>query len=142
MQTMHATAVAIDTAGILLRGPAGCGKSDLALRLIEGGAMLIADDQVELRPGAAGLTAACPKTIAGKLEVRGLGIVTLPFVSEAPVSMVVDLVDGVDIDRLPTMAPVELLGCEVAHLRVAPFEASAPTKIRLAVRNSRNGGAS
>ena len=73
-QQVHGTCIAIDGAGVLLRGPSGCGKSDLALRLIDGGAVLVADDRVSLEARAGDLVASAPDALAGLLEVRGVGI--------------------------------------------------------------------
>src|SRR5438445_10449063 len=88
----HGTCVAIDGEAVLLRGKPGSGKSDLALRLIDGGAVLVADDQTELSRGAAGLVARVPPTIAGRLEVRGLGVIPCPAVASAPLLLGVELV--------------------------------------------------
>ncbi len=135
MQTIHATAVAIGNRCVLLRGPSGAGKSDLALRLIDGGATLVADDQTELIREQGDLVARCPSAIAGKIEVRGVGILTLPYVSPATVSMVVNLVAPEEVERLPETACVELLGEQVRLVSLAPFEASAPAKVRSALNS-------
>ncbi len=71
---VHASAVTIGDSGVLLRGPSGSGKSDLALRLIDGGARLVADDRVDIYQTRDGLMMAPPESLAGLLEVRGLGI--------------------------------------------------------------------
>ena len=136
MKTIHATAVVIRNQCVLLRGPSGAGKSDLALRLIDGGAMLVADDRTELIREEGDLIARCPSAIAGRLEVRGVGILTFPYVSPAAVSMVVDLVAPKEVDRLPEAACVELLGEELRQISLAPFEASAPVKVRLALERA------
>jgi len=132
---IHATCVALSGHGVLLRGPPGCGKSDLALRLIDGGAELVSDDQVavEIRDGH--LVAHPPETIAGKLEVRGIGIMTVPFVAVAPVVVAVDLVGPDLVERLPEASYCRYLGIEVPLFALAPFEASAPAKVRLAVHS-------
>jgi len=131
--TVHGTVVAVDGKGVLLRGPSGSGKSDLALRLIDGGAVLVADDRVVLTRDAGQISASAPAAILGRLEVRGLGIVHLAALKQAPLFLVVDLVE-VDIERLPTPEVVDLLGIPLPLIRMSPFEASAPAKIRLAVR--------
>ena len=136
METIHATAVVIGNRCVLLRGPSSAGKSDLALRLIDGGAMLVADDRTELIRKEGELIARCPSTITGKLEVRGVGILTLPYVSPATVSMVVDLVAPAEVERLPETACVELLGEQVRQVSLAPFEASAPAKVRFALERA------
>lgn len=134
METIHGTVVDIDGAGVLLRGPPGSGKSDLALRLIDGGAALVADDRVILFENAGTLAAAAPEQAAGKLEIRGLGIVTLPHSPRASLRLVVDLVTPDRIERLPKAAETVLLGVALPVLNLAPFEASAPAKVRLALR--------
>lgn len=134
METIHGTIVDIEGAGVLLRGPSGAGKSDLALRLIDGGAVLVADDRIVLSETGGCVVAAAPETITGKLEVRGLGIVMLPFQVSSAVRLVVDLFDGVAVERLPNAVETVLLGVALPVLNLAPFEASAPAKIRLALR--------
>lgn len=135
MTLVHATCVSLGGAGVLLRGPSGSGKSDLALRLIDGGAVLVADDQVSLEVRDGGLFARPPATIPGKLEVRGVGIVALPFDAEAPVRLTVDLVGPEAVERMPQAARCVCLGIDLPLLALAPFEASAVAKVRLAVRS-------
>jgi HPr kinase/phosphorylase len=134
METVHGTAVEIEGAGILLRGPSGSGKSDLALRLIDGGATLVADDRVVLSRRAGRVLAGAPDTIAGKMEVRGLGIVSLPSSGPSPLRLVVDLTPPHEIERLPKAAETVLLGVALPVMHLAPFEPSAPAKLRLALR--------
>jgi serine kinase of HPr protein (carbohydrate metabolism regulator) len=134
MIRVHGTSVALDGAGVLLRGPSGAGKSDLALRLIDGGAALVADDQTELRRVGAGLRMSAPPTIAGLLEVRGVGILRLPSVPSAILRLVVTLVPGVTIERLPEPRECRFLDCAVREIALAAFEASTPAKLRLALR--------
>lgn len=142
---VHATCVALrppgTTAGrawqaILLRGPSGAGKSDLALRLIEAGGRLIADDQTRIARRGRALLASAPAALAGLMEVRGVGIIRLPrgqLLSRAPLSLVVDLVPPDRIERLPEPATETVLGVELPVFALAPFEASAPAKLRLAL---------
>jgi len=129
---VHATAIALDGRGVLLRGAPGTGKSDLALRLIDRGAVLVADDQVTLSRAGAHVTMAAPAALAGKLEVRGLGIVALPAVA-ATLDLIVDLVAEEDVERLPEAAHDTVLDCTVPRLALTPFAASAAAKLRLAV---------
>lgn len=135
--TVHATCVAIDGAGVLIRGPSGAGKSDLALRLIDRGAMLVADDQVELARRGGGLWARAPARLRGRLEVRGLGIVELPAADGAQLALVVDLSAPEEIERLPEDGRATVAGVELRRLRLAPFEASAPAKLRLAATQAK-----
>ena len=133
MVLVHATCVALEGRGVLLRGVPGAGKSDLALRLIEGGAQLVADDQVALTRSGETLLAAPPARIEGLLEVRGIGIVSLDFVPQCPVHLVVDLAPPESIERLPEAASVILSGHRLRRAVLAPFEASTPAKVRLAL---------
>ena len=133
MDTVHGTAVAIDGTGILLRGPSGCGKSDLALRLIDGGGILVADDRCALFVEDGRVVARAPAVLRGRIEVRGLGIVTLQTLDHAALALVVDLANG-PIERLPETEFANLLGVAVRRLRLAAFEASTPAKIRMALR--------
>lgn len=138
MTTLHATCIAIDGHGILLRGLSGSGKSDLALRLIEGGAVLIGDDYCAYRTesdwnGDTLIACARPET-AGLLEVRGIGLVRIGHAAEAPVRLLFDLIAGPLPERMPTPDAVDLFGVAVPRLYLNPFEASAAAKVRLAVR--------
>ena len=133
MLLVHATTVEINGQGVLIRGPSGSGKSDLAIRLIDGGARLVSDDQTELCPGEGGVVARAPEAIAGLLEVRGLGIVTLPHRASAPLVLVIDLVAEEVIERIPAPDSVEFLDHRVRRLTLAPFQASAAAKVRLAM---------
>ena len=129
---VHATAVAIAGRAMLLRGPSGVGKSDLALRLIDAGAQLIADDQSELTRRADTVFVRAPAALAGLLEVRGVGIVRFPVLAEAPLTLLVDLVSSEAVERLPEWRSEPVLGCPVPLISIAPFEASAIAKLRLA----------
>ena len=136
---VHATCVEIGGVGVLIRGAPGAGKSDLALRLIDGGARLVADDYTDLAVVAGRLVARAPLAIAGRLEVRGLGVVEAPAVAEAPIGIVVDLVDASAVERLPDARMCAYLGIDVPLLALAAFESSAAAKLRLAVRIAARG---
>jgi serine kinase of HPr protein (carbohydrate metabolism regulator) len=133
-ELLHATGLLIDGAALLITGKPGAGKSDLALRLIDRGARLIADDytMVEARDGA--LYATPPPTIAGRIEIRGIGIVDVEYAEEGPVALIVDL------DAKPTRMPEDLAGetrlCGIAvpTIALAAFEMSAPLKAEWALR--------
>jgi HPr kinase/phosphorylase len=131
---VHATAVAIDGEAILLRGPSGAGKSDLALRLIDGGARLVADDQAELRRAENRVWVRAPAALAGLIEIRGIGILRLQALDEAPLAMFVDLLPSVEIKRLPESLFEDVLGIAIPVIAVSAFEASAAAKLRLARR--------
>ena len=137
---VHATCVALRLGrswrAVLLRVPSGAGKSDLALRLVDEGARLVADDRTDLAVRGGRLVASAPRTIAGLLEVRGIGIVSLPpgrVAARAPVALLVDLVAPGRIERLPQPAREKLMGVTLPVVALAPFEASAAAKLRLAL---------
>jgi serine kinase of HPr protein (carbohydrate metabolism regulator) len=131
---VHATAVAIEGGAILLRGPPGAGKSDLALRLIEDGARLIADDQTLLRRAGNHVLVRAPAAVAGLIEVRGVGILRVDYLDEAPLALVVDLVPSTEVERIPDDRFEVVLGLPIRMIALAPFEASAVAKLRLARR--------
>lgn len=133
MILVHASCVDLGGAAVILRGPSGAGKSDLALRLIDGGGRLVADDQVQLHANGEVLMARAPETIRGRLEVRGVGILSVPSVPAARVALVVDLVAADGVERLPEPERTEIAGISLALLRLAPFEVSAAAKVRFAL---------
>ena len=98
-ETLHASTVAIEGRAVLISGSSGAGKSDLALQLIDRGFTLVADDQTIVQKRGTRLYASAPATIRGKLEIRGLGIVTMPVVEDVPVALVVELAN--EIQRMP-----------------------------------------
>ncbi|HEY0835196.1 MAG TPA: HPr kinase/phosphatase C-terminal domain-containing protein [Azospirillum sp.] len=132
MVTIHGTCVLVAGIGVLLRGPSGGGKSDVALRLIDGGALLVADDRVELRMDQGRLMATAPAALAGLIEVRGVGILPVPAATDAPVGLVVDLVPHDGVERLPEPDTAMLLDTAVPRVALAAFDASTPAKLRLA----------
>jgi HPr kinase/phosphorylase len=132
MTCVAGTCVAIDGRGVLLRGPSGAGKSDLALRLIDSGACLVSDDQTEVVCIDGRLFASAPASIRGLLEVRGLGILTLDWETRVGLHIVIDLGSPASIERFPDDRRCDILGISVPLFRLAPFEASAPAKVRLA----------
>jgi HPr kinase/phosphorylase len=129
---IHATAVAIDGCGILLLGPSGTGKSDLALRLIDRGAKLIADDRVDLVDDASRIVLSAPARIKGLIEVRGLGILRFANVA-APLVLAIELVGAGAVERLPEPDAELFCGRRIPLLRLHPFELSAPIKVELAL---------
>ena len=141
MTLHHGTVVAFDGRAVLLRGQPGTGKSDLALRLIALGAELVADDQVELAAEGDGIVARAPPTIAGMIEVRGLGIRALPHRPWASLALVADLVAPDKVERLPEPAMAMIEGREIPILTLDPFTASAPIKLLLALGLSPTAGA-
>lgn len=134
MITIHATTVSVDGAGVVLRGPSGSGKSDLAIRLIHDGAQIIADDQTILYAEHGRLMAQSPPEIAGKMEIRGVGIIKMGPPAVAPVAIVIDMVEIHDVPRIPDFEPIELVGHSVPRIHLSPMEMSAAAKVRLALR--------
>jgi serine kinase of HPr protein (carbohydrate metabolism regulator) len=139
MIATHGTAVALGGLGVLLRGPSGSGKSDLALRLIAVGAQLVADDQVMLARIDDRVWMAPPAGIAGLLEVRGQGIRRVAHLHSACLALIGDLLPPEQIERLPEPARTPLLGIDIPVLQLAPFEASAAAKLALALENTVSG---
>jgi HPr kinase/phosphorylase len=134
MVLIHATCVAIGGAGILIRGPSGSGKSDLALRLIDEGARLVADDYCEAVVHHEALSVTAPPAIAGKLEVRGVGIAELEHVGHVRVALAVDLRSAIEIPRLPDTATIVIEGVAVPWIELDARTASAPAKVRAALK--------
>lgn len=111
----HASVVAFGrNCGVLISGPSGAGKSRLALALMEHGAQLVSDDQVMLCADGGQLYARPPRTIAGMIEARGLGLLQVPHCRLARVELVVQLGDdpsrSATLKRLPDPARTTLAG--------------------------------
>lgn len=133
---IHASCALIGRHGVLILGGSGQGKSDLLLRLMDEGARLVADDRTELYAVKGRLCARAPKSIAGLIEVRGLGIVAQPFAKSAVLALAVRL--GTP-ERLPERAffePPEGLGRTKAIPMIVldGRAASAPARLRLALK--------
>jgi serine kinase of HPr protein (carbohydrate metabolism regulator) len=131
-ETIHASTVAIDGRAVLISGPSGSGKSDLALRLLDRGFSLVSDDQTHVRREGDRLIASPPPNIAGKLEIRGIGIVEMDNLTDVPVALLVELTS--DIQRMPDdsrerpilRVPLPLIGIDA-------MAASAPSKVAVAL---------
>jgi serine kinase of HPr protein (carbohydrate metabolism regulator) len=130
---LHATTVAIDGLAVMIEGASGSGKSDLALRLIDRGAALVSDDQTLVVRSGKTLLARAPTTIAGRIEVRGIGILAMAHIDDVPVGLLVR-VDGA-VERMPERRARRIAGIEIRQFAVDPFHASAPIKVELALRN-------
>lgn len=131
---LHASCVQVDGLGVVLLGASGAGKSDFALRLIDAGALLVADDQLQVRSGDTGLVGRPAKALAGLLEVRGIGILRVPHCPLSPLDVVVELDSAKARIRMPKPATYKILGTELRLLHLDPQSASADAKLRLALR--------
>ncbi|MEG3164141.1 aldolase [Sphingomonas sp. PB2P19] len=134
-ERLHATAVAVDGVAVLIEGPSGAGKSDLALRLIDRGAVLISDDQTVLVRAGRVLHARAPAEIAGRIEVRGIGIVAMPHVADVPVRLLVRIGGG-PVERMPDREIRRVAGIEVPQMHIEAFHASAPIKVEMVLRGA------
>lgn len=131
-ETLHVTSIAKNGVAVLIAGPSGSGKSDLALRLVDRGAQLISDDYTVVRTADGRLLASAPDTIVGKMEVRGVGIFEFDCATDVPVGLFVDL--GAEVQRLPeTVETVVVAGVSLPRIALHGLEASAPVKVELAL---------
>jgi serine kinase of HPr protein (carbohydrate metabolism regulator) len=131
-ENLHASTVARDGRAVLISGPSGSGKSDLALRMLDRGFTLVSDDRTIIRKEGERLLASAPGTIKGKLEIRGVGIVEMESTDNVPVAMVVELRS--DIERFPDDGLERLiLGTAIPLISVDATTASAPSKVAVAL---------
>jgi len=131
-ENLHATAVALDGRAVLISGPSGSGKSDLALRMLDRGFVLVSDDRTIVRKEGTRLIASAPETIKGKLEVRGVGIVEMEHQNNLPVALVVELTR--DIRRMPDENRERMiLGIAIPLVNIDAMTASAPSKVAVAL---------
>jgi serine kinase of HPr protein (carbohydrate metabolism regulator) len=137
---LHAGLIALRVGGVwkgaLIQGPSGVGKSDLAIRALEAGFRLAADDRTLLFVSGGALFGRAPGPLWGLIEARGMGILrghALPF---APISLSVRCKTSPEaIERLPEPAAERFLGIEVPALDLWPLEFSAPAKIGRAIQH-------
>ncbi len=134
MERLRGTCIALEGSGVLLRGPSGSGKSDLALRLIDAGGRLVADDYTDVSEVAGRLVATAPPKVHGLLEVRGIGIIRLQAKPSARLIACVDLVPIDKIERMPVTEDVRILGVSLPRFVVCAAEPSSVAKVALVVR--------
>ena len=124
--------MAFEGLAVLITGPSGSGKSDLALRLLDRGFRLVSDDQTIVKLDGHRLLASPPPTIAGKLEIRGIGIVEVDNADDVPIALMVDL--SADIERMPEEGRTRpILGVDVPLVSLDAMTASAPSKVAVAL---------
>ncbi|MCK5424439.1 MAG: HPr kinase/phosphatase C-terminal domain-containing protein [Emcibacter sp.] len=138
MTLTHATGILFEGKGVLIMGPSGSGKSDLALRLMAQGAELIGDDYVEVSRQKDGrLIMTVPATIAGKMEVRNVGILEVAFRPTAEIDLALCLVtedEAYQLERLPEQKFITLEGGDIPCLDFYGLEGSAPEKLWAALK--------
>ena len=134
MERLRGTCIAVEGSGVLLRGPSGSGKSDLALRLIDAGGRLVADDYTDVSEVGGRLVATAPPKVHGLLEVRGIGIIRLQAKPSARLIACVDLVPIDKIERMPVPEDVRILGVSLPRFVVCAAEPSSVAKVALVVR--------
>lgn len=131
-ESVHASTVASDGRAVIITGPSGSGKSDLALRLIDRGFRLVSDDQTIIHRAGGRLLASAPPTIIGKIEVRGIGIIDMDTTNDVPVALAVELAS--EMQRLPDEGRERLiLGLPVPVVTVNADTASAVAKVVVAL---------
>ena len=134
---IQATAIHINHHGVLLTGGAGCGKSDLALRMIHNGAELVADGDVSLlasgMEGKQTLMATASAMTAGQMHIHGIGMVRMPFENSAPIRCCVHLSASWHIQKYPEWRTENFLGVNIPVIELNAFEVSTPIKIKTAL---------
>lgn len=131
-ENLHASTVALNGRAVIISGPSGSGKSDLALRLLDHGFILVSDDRTIVHRDGDRLVASAPAAIKGKLEVRGIGIVDVNSVDDIPVALVVELTSN--IQRMPDDGRERLiLGAHIPLINVDAMTASSPSKVKIAL---------
>jgi serine kinase of HPr protein (carbohydrate metabolism regulator) len=131
MNQFYATAVTYCGFGILIRGPSGSGKSDLALRLIDDGAGLVADDQVVIKEVGQELYLSPPDSLSGLIEVRGVGVIKIEYVSDIRLCLIVELDPRNEIQRIPKIKEELIKKILVPVINMYAFESSVLAKIKI-----------
>ena len=137
LKRIHSTSVVIDDNGVLILGDSGSGKSDLALRLIDNGATLISDDISICRKNSNNIYLYCPPEIKGLLEVREIGIITVPFVERIKLRLVVNLNNNNNNERFPKDSCFRILGIKIPIINIEGKNSSAVAKIKVKLNEIR-----
>jgi hypothetical protein len=133
--TLHATSIVFCGRGLLLVGASGSGKSDLALRIMDAGGSLISDDYTELSVKDDQLFGSPPDAIKGMIEVRGVGLLKVPYIRSARLDVLVMCESKTVIERLPPVIHTNIEGIRLRQLSLYPFESSAVAKLRAFLQN-------
>ena len=133
----HSTSVVIEDLGILIKGQSGIGKSDLALRLIDSGATLISDDVTICKKIGDYLYLFSHSDTRGLLEVREIGIMTVPYVENIKLTLVVELVEE-KLERIPRMMSCNILGVKFPKIKIFGKSSSAVAKIKIKLNQLRS----
>ena len=136
LKRIHSTSVVIDDNGVLILGDSGSGKSDLALRLIDNGATLISDDISICRKNSNNIYLYCPPEIKGLLEVRDIGVITVPFVEKIKLRLVVNLKSN-NNERFPKESSFRILGIKIPIINIEGKNSSAVAKIKVKLNEIR-----
>ena len=136
-KNFHSTSVVVEDLGIMIIGKSGSGKSDLALRLIDSGAMLISDDLTICKKSGDFLYLNSHKETRGLLEVREIGIMTVPYIDNIKLALIVELTD-IDLKRSPGEISCKILGIRVPKIKLLGRESSAVAKIKIKLNQIRN----
>jgi serine kinase of HPr protein (carbohydrate metabolism regulator) len=117
--------------GVLIEGPSGVGKSDLALRALDQGFVLVADDRTLVFVSNGQLFGRAPDALAGLIEARGVGVLPQPFRPFCRIDLLVRCVDRpTAVERLPDPRFEAIEGVSTRVMDLWPLEPAAPTKIR------------
>ncbi len=133
----HSTSVVVEDSGLLIIGESGIGKSDLALRMIDSGAMLIADDVTICKKINNFIYLFSPEETKGLLEVREIGIITVPFIENIKLSLVVQLTND-ENKRYPEKEKCLILGIKVPKIKIYGKNSSAVAKIKVKLNEIKN----
>lgn len=133
-ETLHASCVAVDGRAVLIEGRSGEGKSDLALRMIDRGAVLVSDDYTVCTRADGTLQGSAPANIAGKIEVRGIGVIDMPHQDRVPIALLITILEAPP--RMPEGPKKRrIAGIDIPEVALAALEPSAPVKVELALKH-------
>lgn len=134
MALYHASCVVFQKKGLLIFGPSGSGKSDLALRLIDHGATLVCDDYVSVEMNGGRLIASTAPNIEGLIEVRGVGLMKCDYVESNELHYAIELCDRNKIERLPEPKFFEHENVKIPLYKFDAFASSAIAKIKMILK--------